>query len=172
MKSTISTIIVILASLLLYINPVNAQSSPPILFWGDGCPHCEKVKDEIKEKKLDRNILIDYREIYYNEDNANLFDQKIKECGISPYNAGVPLIYINGSCWIGTDEIIYSLEKEIEENGATYTIDDSNKQFEIEKVAEQPPNNNESSIGVYFLVVIVVLIIGISIYLLWIEKRK
>lgn len=179
MKPAILALIVLLISLFVYISPINAQNLSPILFWGEGCPHCERVKEEIKRGEIDQKILIDYREIYYSEDNANLFDQKIKECGISPYNAGVPLMYINGSCWVGTDEIIYALEKEIEENVATYIIDNSNneqldtdKQFEGEMVNEQSSETNQIFTLIFILAFFIVLIIGISVYFVWSKKRK
>ncbi len=85
-----------------------------ILFWGDGCPHCDVVKEEIKENEYDKEITIDYKEIYNDESNAELFDQKVGECGISPYSAGVPMVYANGSCWIGRDEAIYAIEMEVD----------------------------------------------------------
>lgn len=85
-----------------------------ILFWGEGCPHCEVVKEEILEKKYDKYITIDYREIYYDENNAELFDQKIKECNISQYNAGVPMVYVSGSCSMGVYDAVYAIEREVE----------------------------------------------------------
>lgn len=172
MISAAFTLIILLASLFVHICPVYAQNLSPILFWGAGCPHCAELKEQIKQKELDKKITIDYREIYYNKDNADLFDQKIKECGISPYSAGVPLIYLDGRCWIGTDEIINILEKEIEGNGTNTTVDNSNnQQLDLNNQVEVESNNEIISPGL-ILVSIVVLVTGISIYFIWMQKKR
>ncbi|MFH1866785.1 MAG: hypothetical protein ABIJ81_01740 [Patescibacteria group bacterium] len=79
--------------------PVNAY-----LFWGDGCPHCEKelnfFKNHLLEKYNDLH-LYDF-EIYYDRDNALLL-QKVAET----YNiqrVGVPLLIIGNYPFVGYDE--------------------------------------------------------------------
>jgi len=109
-------ILLVLGSLTAFVRSVSASGSNIIFFWGEGCPHCEVVKNEISKNGYDKKVTIDYKEIYSNVGNARLFDEKIKECGISPYNAGVPMVYIRGSCWMGQDEAIYAIKKEIEKS--------------------------------------------------------
>jgi glutaredoxin len=91
---------------------ITAQGQPsiPILFSGDGCPHCDDVKEEIDNDPVLRDIEIDHREIYYNEANSKVFSEKVQECGLSPYQAGVPMLYYNGNCWSGKYGVIQGLE--------------------------------------------------------------
>lgn len=121
------TITIFLTLLFTFKPQVAKAESSLILFWGDGCPHCEIVKEQIKEKGYDQKITIGYKEIYNNNDNAKLFDDKIKECGISQYNAGVPMVYSNGTCWMGENEAIYAIEKEIERNTNSISLTDEGK---------------------------------------------
>jgi glutaredoxin len=37
-----------------------------ILFYGNGCPHCAKVEQYIKDNKIDQKFDIDMKEIYFN----------------------------------------------------------------------------------------------------------
>ena len=96
--------------LLISYSIIKAQEEVPILFWGEGCPHCTEVKEEIDESSILSNMEIEYREIYNNKENARVFDQKVKECELSPYRAGVPMLYLEGTCWMGKYEVIEGLE--------------------------------------------------------------
>lgn len=130
----------------LNISSVQAESNL-ILFWGDGCPHCTVVKEEINEKGYNKMITIDYKEIYNNSKNARLFDEKIKECGISEYNAGVPMVYVNGTCWIGQYDAIYAIEKEIGRNNYTINTNDEDKASSQISIKSENINNIKNEIN-------------------------
>ena len=89
---------------------VDDSQAQLILFWGDGCPHCEKVKDYISEKKLDSVVKIAYKEVYYNKTNQNLLIDTVKKCPEidSTQNVGVPLAFdkTNSKCLYGDQPII------------------------------------------------------------------
>jgi|GEM_PF-65121 len=144
-KSSLVVLFVLVFTLFLQNNSY-ANDSTVILFWGEGCPHCEVVKDKISENGYDKKINIDYKEIYRNKDNAKLFYEKINECGISSYNAGVPMVYANGLCWIGQNEAIYAIEKEIEKNTNSVTSTNENeKPLETtEFKSTDEPNSTDS----------------------------
>lgn len=127
LKQLILAVLFVIGSGLLFSTNVLANDNEVILFWGDGCPHCEVVKEEIKEKGYDQIITIEYKEIYNDKDNAKIFDEKIKECGISLDSAGVPMVYASGSCWMGQNEAIYAIEKEIEKNTNSVTSNTENE---------------------------------------------
>jgi len=42
-----------------------------IFFWGNGCPHCENVKEFITNNQLDQKLKINQKEVYTNADNKN-----------------------------------------------------------------------------------------------------
>jgi len=133
-ENKIFTILVLLLLLVSITSNtfVKAENESTIIFWGDNCPHCATLIDNVKQKNLDVKLHIDYKEIYLDGDNAELFEAIIKKCGISPYNAGVPLLYINSQCWVGGNEALWALER------AAESVED----VFIENVSY--PDNNEN----------------------------
>jgi len=93
------------------VTPVFSDSEAQlILFWGDGCSHCEKVKEYIKEKKLESKVKIVYKEVFNNQDNQKQLTDTVKKCpeiDISK-GIGVPLAYDtqNNKCLYGDTTII------------------------------------------------------------------
>jgi len=81
-----------------------------VLFWGDGCPHCEKVKEYIQTNKLDSKVKINYKEVYYNKSNQKLLSDTVKQCPEidSTQGIGVPLAFDpqNKQCLYGDQPII------------------------------------------------------------------
>lgn len=92
-----------LAILLLLI--VLALAKPKtILFYGDTCPHCEKVQEYLN----DHPTTVRYRhlEVYNNQKNAALLTQKAESCGLSTNSVGVPFLFDGKNCLIGDQDII------------------------------------------------------------------
>lgn len=71
------------------------------LFYGTGCPHCALEREFLKrmETKYKGRAIISEYEIYYNQDNAKIFSDLIKELEIE--RAGVPLLLINEEFILG-----------------------------------------------------------------------
>ena len=89
---------------------VSDDQAELIFFWGDGCPHCEKVKQYISQSKVDAKVKISYKEVYYNKTNQDQLLQTVKKCpeiGTSQ-GIGVPLAYdkANSKCLYGDQPII------------------------------------------------------------------
>jgi cytochrome c biogenesis protein CcdA/glutaredoxin len=84
------------------------------LFYGQGCPHCSQAKvflDDIKGDYSGLNII--EKEIYFNDNNRELFEQMANSYG--KQIQGVPTIFINGKMFVGfSNSIKDSLENEIE----------------------------------------------------------
>lgn len=40
-----------------------------VFYWGNGCPHCENVEKWLDENNSDQKLKINYKEVYYNQDN-------------------------------------------------------------------------------------------------------
>ena len=81
-----------------------------ILFWGEGCPHCEKVKSYIKDNNLDSKVKIVLKEVYYNKANQLQLEETVKKCPEidSSQGIGVPLAFDtqNNKCLYGDTPII------------------------------------------------------------------
>jgi len=84
-----------------------------ILFYGDGCPHCEKVEEYIKTNKIDEKVQFDFKEIWYNKDNAAVMKEKADICKIPEDELGVPLLFDGAKCYVGEVEITDFFNKKI-----------------------------------------------------------
>lgn len=73
---------------------------PLYLFWGNGCPHCEKEKDFLKalEQKYP-TLKVQQFEVWYDRENKKLFEQIIRSAGQK--SAGVPATVIGRKLFIG-----------------------------------------------------------------------
>jgi len=113
LKKTIKALLI--ASLLvIFLNsvsePVLAQGqeqTDPVniyFFWGDGCPHCaaEKPFLEALEKKYAPNVKLNTYEIYYSEENRDLFLEFGQALGFEP--RGVPTTIVGDQYWVGFRE--------------------------------------------------------------------
>lgn len=81
-----------------------------ILFWGDGCPHCENVKKYIKDNNLETKVKIAFKEVYLDKNNQKLLETTIQKCPEidSSRGIGVPLAFDtqNAKCFYGDTPII------------------------------------------------------------------
>lgn len=86
------------------------SSADLILFWGDGCPHCEVVKEYISKNKIDSKVKISLKEVYYNKTNQSILETTIKQCPEidTKQGVGVPLAFDtkNKKCLLGDQPII------------------------------------------------------------------
>lgn len=87
------------------------------LYWGEGCPHCENVKEYIKTNQVDQKLKINQKEVYRDQNNSNEFKKNITDyCSdlITQGGIGVPVLFDsnNKKCYQGDTPIInYLLEK-------------------------------------------------------------
>jgi glutaredoxin len=113
---------------LLSIPPKSTPTSTPItetvqenpdliLYWGIGCPHCEKVKEWIIANNADQKLKINQKEVYQNTDNqkelADVVSQNCPE--LNQGGVGVPLGFdpINKKCISGDQPIIDFLSQKV-----------------------------------------------------------
>jgi glutaredoxin len=117
MKKIIILTIIVLVLFGLYkylsyqpITGVVNSNADLIMFWGEGCPHCEKVKDYISTNKLDQKIKISLKEVYYNKDNQKELESTVTKCPEidTKQGIGVPLAFDtkNQKCLYGDQPII------------------------------------------------------------------
>lgn len=85
----------------------------PILYYGIGCPHCDVVDEYLEKNKLTGRISFTTKEVYYNRQNAAELGQRADSCGIPSNFVGVPFLWNDGYCYIGSDEIIAFFENKL-----------------------------------------------------------
>ena len=83
------------------------------LFYGQGCPHCAKLRAYLSEiSKGYPTLNIVEKEVYFNKENRKLFEKISKAYGQEVQ--GVPTTFINGKVFVGfNNNIGQALEKEI-----------------------------------------------------------
>lgn len=118
MKNIIIALILVLGFAGLYkllsTNPsqsgVSDDVAELIVYWGDGCPHCETVKDYIKANKSDEKTKISLKEVYYSKTNQKSLEESVKLCPEidSSQGVGVPLAVVKATnqCLYGSEPII------------------------------------------------------------------
>lgn len=93
---------------------VTAPVTADIFYWGEGCPHCQDVKDWMAEQKVSEKMEVISKEVYNNQANSQELTARAKSCGLDTQRIGVPFLYtIDGDCIIGTPKIIEYLSQKI-----------------------------------------------------------
>ena len=114
----ISVAVVAILALAGYLIWKDNQPQEPdneiILFYRDGCPHCENVDNYIEENNIEEKITFSRKDA---QQNSGLFRQKAKICNIPESRLGVPFLW-NGpdtACFMGADQIINFFESKTNE---------------------------------------------------------
>jgi cytochrome c biogenesis protein CcdA/glutaredoxin len=107
MKKIILGLLIMVAITLGAPVPANAQAESKIyFFYGIGCPHCAAVEKYFDDNKLFDKYLIDKREIYFNRDNALLFNSVMDRLNIPMDARGIPAIILGNKVITGDTPII------------------------------------------------------------------
>lgn len=99
----------------IFAGPVEPVKMPEgiILFYGEGCPHCEVVDEFINENLINEKVQFSNLEVWYDKDNQNILAQVMQKCNISANEVGVPFLYDGkGKCYIGDVDIINFFKNE------------------------------------------------------------
>ena len=64
-----------------------------LYFYGGTCPHCIELNKQLDEADILEQLSIEKREVYYNKDNQQKFQELVDELGIPSGEAGVPFVY-------------------------------------------------------------------------------
>lgn len=84
----------------------NKEENQIILFYGDGCPHCEIVEEYIEKNNIYDKVSFSRKEIYYNKENSKEIGEKAKICGVPANSIGVPFLWDGEKCLMGDRDII------------------------------------------------------------------
>ena len=108
----ISVVIVILGYILVDSSnkkkavKVNLPSKEKIVYYyGSTCPHCKEVEKWMKENKIEEKIKLEKKEVWYNRENAAELQEVARFCKLDPNSIGVPFLWADGKCYIGTPEV-------------------------------------------------------------------
>jgi len=84
------------------------SSSSLIFFYGDGCPHCANVEKFFADSQAATKIKFDQKEVFNNQDNADLLGEKAHGCGLNTDSIGVPFLWdgATGKCYVGDEDVI------------------------------------------------------------------
>lgn len=90
-----------------------------VFYWGNGCPHCENVERWLDENNQDKKLKLNYKEVYYNQDNQKaLYDTAKQYCPeiIENGGIGVPTGFdpVNQKCLQGDTPIIEFLTSKLD----------------------------------------------------------
>ena len=74
-----------------------------VLFYGRGCPYCAAMREYLAEAKAQYpEIRLDEREIYFDQDNVQLFEKLV--AAYDTTIRGVPTLFIGSDVIVGFDE--------------------------------------------------------------------
>ena len=93
------------------ITKEDTQGAVPIFFYGNTCPHCAEVETWMKENNIEDKISIVKKEVYDNQQNAAEMTDAAKSCGLPTDTIGVPFLYAEGKCLIGSPDVIRYLSE-------------------------------------------------------------
>lgn len=76
-----------------------------VMYWGDGCPHCENVTKFLEEKHIADKVSFEQKEVWNDRANAKEMARRAKSCGLSSNDIGVPFLFSDGKCFIGEPDV-------------------------------------------------------------------
>jgi glutaredoxin len=84
---------------------VGVASDEIIYYYGAECPHCKDVLKFLEENKIAEKVNFQKKEVWNDEANSNEMMEKVSECALDPKSVGVPFLYAQGKCLIGTPKV-------------------------------------------------------------------
>jgi len=76
-----------------------------IFYYGITCPHCKEVEEWMKKNKVEEKIKVEKKEVWYNKENAAELQEVAKFCSLDPTSIGVPFLWADEKCYIGTPDV-------------------------------------------------------------------
>jgi glutaredoxin len=81
------------------------SSSDVVLYYGEECPHCKDVEKFLDDNKVADVVNFAKKEVWHNQANSNDMLAKSKTCGLREDSVGVPFLYAEGKCYVGTPDV-------------------------------------------------------------------
>jgi glutaredoxin len=138
LASAIAVVLIALVALMAGAWSANAAEAAPektvelVLFWGDGCPHCEAERQWLEQAQEDYpQLQVTQHEVWYDEANRELLMETADRMGFEV--SGVPTTIIGDAHWVGfSDSVQAQMEAVIAEGGGSGTgVDGSTSDLEV-----------------------------------------
>lgn len=101
-----------------YFSKPKIDVSGIILFYGDGCPHCENVDKFISENNVEEKVEFTRLEVFNNKSNAELLAKKAIFCEVDiSQGVPVPFLWDGKNCLVGDEDIIKFFQNKINSAG-------------------------------------------------------
>jgi len=88
---------------------ISSTDTQVMIFWGNGCPHCENVKKYTSDNKISEKIKIDWFDVWTDQSSKKTMEDTLKKCPNidTTKGVGVPLAYFlkDNVCLIGDQPI-------------------------------------------------------------------
>ncbi len=81
------------------------SSSDIVFYYGEECPHCKDVEKFLDDNKMGEKVPFVKKETWHNVANANELKNRAKICGIPEKEVGVPFLFAEGKCYVGTPDV-------------------------------------------------------------------
>jgi glutaredoxin len=107
---TFLVIIIIVAFLGIIIFDANSTNKL-IYYYSNTCSHCAETEKWMEENKIEQKITIIKKEISDNQQNAQELVKDAVSCGLQSDSVGVPFLYAEGKCYIGSPDVEAYLAK-------------------------------------------------------------
>ncbi|MGB9883508.1 MAG: hypothetical protein ACPLRN_03290 [Microgenomates group bacterium] len=116
-KLILTTVLISLVILILgyiIIDSLNKKNQitvkvPPknsiVYYYGLTCPHCHELDKWIKENKIEEKVKFEKKEVWYNKENAAELQKVAEFCRLDSSSIGVPFLWADGKCYIGTSDV-------------------------------------------------------------------
>ena len=76
-----------------------------VYYYGEGCPHCKEVSEFLDANNIAEKVSFEKKEVWGDKQNAREMGRRAKVCNIQPSGMGVPFVYANGQCFVGTPDV-------------------------------------------------------------------
>jgi glutaredoxin len=93
------------------ITPSPAAQSNIIYFYSNTCAHCAETEKWMEENKIEQKITLIKKEVNDNQQNAQELVKAAVSCGLQSNTVGVPFLYAEGKCFIGSPDVQAYLAK-------------------------------------------------------------
>jgi len=106
-KISIIVIFIVLIAVGALIYPGrNRNINQALFFYGNSCPYCKAVEAYMADNQIEAVVSMRKFEVSGNPINAQILKDKAKQCEINEQEIGIPLLWKDGICYIGEDQII------------------------------------------------------------------
>ena len=72
-----------------------------VVFWGEGCPHCERMMSLLETLSKNYSLNVSYYEVYYHPENSKELNKVFDSYSLPNNMRGVPVLLIGNALVIG-----------------------------------------------------------------------